>query len=221
MNVSDLKKSFYMHIPGIKKAVIGKLVKDGYFPSSPAKTRSRYMGFGIAILVITAYTGELIFAEFGPLMIGSLVFSGVIVLCFGYFMPRKTMKGRETYYELKGLYEYMRTAEKDRMEFQEKANIFFERLLPYAAAFALTKKWTKAFEGLISTPPRWYTPVPGSHFNIVIFSNDLSIFSHTVTTNISTRPSGPGGGAWSGGSGFSSGGGFSGGGFGGGGGRGI
>jgi uncharacterized membrane protein YgcG len=219
--ISELKNSFYMHLPLIKKSVIEKLVKDGYFPSSPAKTRSQYMGFGFATLMITFYIGEIIFAEFGALMVGALVVSAFIVTAFGYFMPRKTHKGRETYYVLKGLYEYINTAEKDRLEFQEKANIFFEKLLPYAAAFGLTKKWTKAFDKLITQPPHWYHPASRAHFSYLHFSNSLNSMNNRITSNIVSRPGGKGGGAWSGGSGFSSGGGFSGGGFGGGGGRGI
>ncbi len=219
--ISELKNSFYTHLPLIKKSVIEKLVKDRYFPSSPAKTRGRYMGFGFATLIITFYIGEIIFVEFGALMVGALIVSGIIVLIFGNFMPRKTHKGRETYYVLKGLYEYINTAEKDRMEFQEKANIFFEKLLPYAAAFGLTKKWTKAFDKLITSPPSWYKPASRSHFSYLHFSNSLNSMHNNITSNIISRPGGKGGGAWSGGSGFSSGGGFSGGGFGGGGGRGI
>ncbi|MFA4891173.1 MAG: DUF2207 domain-containing protein [Candidatus Gracilibacteria bacterium] len=212
--ISDLKNSFYTHVPGIKKSVMDKLVKDAYFPSSPAKTRGRYMGFGIAILVITMYLGELLFAEYGPLMIFSLLASAGIVIAFGYFMPRKTHKGRETYYELKGLYEYINTAEKDRMVFQEKANIFFEKLLPYAAAFGLTKKWTKAFDGLLKEPPRWYCPMHGHVFTYLYFSDQLDSMTASAASNMASRPGGAGG------SGFG-GGGFSGGGFGGGGGRGI
>ena len=220
--ISDLKNSFYAHVPQIKKTVTEKLIKDGYFPSSPAKTRGRYVSFGLGILIFSGYLGELIFAEFGPLMVGSIVVSGIIVVSFGYFMPRKTHKGRKTYYELKGLYEYMNTAEKDRMEFQEKANIFFEKLLPYAVSFALVKKWSKAFDSLLTQPPKWYTTSHVGHFNIIHFSNGINSLSNNLTTNLNSKPNNSGGSsAWSGGSGFSGSGGFSGGGFGGGGGRGI
>ena len=218
--ISELKNSFYVHVPIVSKSVMEKLVKDDYFPSSPAKTRSRYITFGMAVLIITMYLGEVLFAEYGPLMICSLLVSAGIIIAFGYFMPRKTHKGRETYYELKGLYEYINTAEKDRLVFQEKANIFFEKLLPYAAAFGLTKKWTKAFDGLLKEPPRWYSPMHGHTFTYLYFSDQLDSMTANAASNLTSRPGGGGGGAWSGGSGFG-GGGFSGGGFGGGGGRGI
>ena len=217
--LSELKNSFYSHIPKVRKSVMKKLVKDDYFPASPAKTRSKYMGFGFGVAIISFYLGEILYAEFGGLMVFSIIVSALIVIVFGYFMPRKTHKGRETYYVLKGLYEYIKTAEKDRMEFQEKSDIFFEKLLPYAAAFGLVKKWTKTFDGLIKTPPSWYTPSAGDHFTFMYFADRLDHISSQMTSNISSRPGG-GGGAWSGGSGFG-GGGFSGGGFGGGGGHGI
>jgi hypothetical protein len=216
--VSEIKNHFPRKIKEIRKSIMGKLVQDGYFPSSPAKTRSKYWGFGIVILVIASSTGDSMYAVWGLGMMLSILASAGIIMGFGLYMPRKTHKGRETYYVLKGLYEYMNTAEKDRMKFQEKANIFFEKLLPYAASFGLVKKWTKAFEGLLSAPPHWYQPARGGHFTFIHFGKSLNNFEKSVRKN--TFPKGKSS-AGSGGSAFSGGGGFSGGGFGGGGGSGI
>ena len=124
-------------------------------------------------------------------------------------MPRKTSRGTETYYELKGLYEYIDTAEKDRMKFQENKKILFEKLLPYAMAFGLVKKWTKAFEGIYKNPPNWYTsttPWTNRPFTMMYLSDQLNNFGKEATSNITSRPGNSGSGAWGGGSGFSSGG---------------
>lgn len=223
--ISSLKNNFYTNIDGIKKSVINDLIKEGYFKENPEDTRAMYYGIGGTIFFLSVFTAG--FISGAGMM--SIMTSGIIVMLFGIIMPRKTTKGTETYYQLEGLYEYIDTAEKDRMKFQEDNKILFEKLLPYAMAFGLVKKWTKAFEGIYKNPPGWYsstTPWSNRPFTMMYLSDHLNSFGKSTTSNIVSRPGGNGGsGSWSGGSGFSSGGfgggGFSGGGFGGGGGRGL
>jgi len=219
-SISALKNKFYKHINSIKKSVMTELIKDDYFPHDPSKIRATYLSIGSFLFIGGTYmTSVLPFSAAVGLML-----SGGTIAIIGRYLPRKTVKGSETYYELKGLYEYIKTAEKDRLKFQEDANIFFEKLLPYAAAFGLAKKWTKAFEGILATPPDWYTPRrpwASDYLAMNAFAKSLDNFSTKLRTNVSTAPGGRGsGGSWGGGSSFG-GGGFSGGGFGGGGFRGL
>ncbi|MBI5754407.1 DUF2207 domain-containing protein [Candidatus Peregrinibacteria bacterium] len=214
---SALENSFYVHVSGIKDSVMKRLVENDFFPTDPETTRATYNFIGFGTIFVVFFIIQLGSA----ITIFSLGLSGLIVAGFGAIMPKKTRKGTETYYQLKGLYEYINTAEKDRMKFQEKNNILFEKLLPYAMAFGIIDKWTKAFDGILKEPPSWYYPIGSGNFTMIYFANSLSNFSSSATQNLTTRPGGRGGGgAWSGGSGFG-GGGFSGGGFGGGGGHGL
>ena len=218
ITLSEIKKYFPSKIYKIQKSVMEKLVTDGYFPVSPTKTKGIYSGIGIGVIILGFLALESLITEFGLILILPLIISGVTIALFSGIMPRKTLKGAETYYELKGLQEYIKTAEKDRMEFQENANIFFEKLLPYAAAFGLIKKWTTAFEGLLTVPPTWYVMHRPGRFSATAFADDLNSFGHSMQ-NTAFSPA-KHGGAGSGASGFG-GGGFSGGGFGGGGGHGV
>lgn len=216
-SISSLKNTFYTHIPEIEKAVMTQLVTENYFPASPASTRAKYMIIGGIISSMAIGLGQNVDLS-GATIIG-LVLSGIIVIAFGRKMPHKTRKGTEAYYQLKGLYEYINTAEKDRMKFQEKNNIIFEKLLPYAMAFGLIDKWANAFDGIIKEPPSWYH-TNHNGFTMIYFASSMNHWGTSFSNNITSRPGGQGGrGGWSGGSGF--GGGFSGGGFGGGGGHGL
>lgn len=217
IRLSKLINKFYEQVPGIEKSIMKDMVKEGYFPHNPTTIRTGYGIIGGIPLVIGFYSGGI-----GSwLFTISLIATGLIIIIFGQFLPRKTAKGTKLYYQLKGLYEYIETAEKDRLNFQEKANIFFEKLLPYAIAFGLTKKWASAFENVIKSAPSWYNGYyPSQHFNMYYFADSLSRFTQRATTNIAAHPRGGGRGAFSGGSGFG-GRGFSGGGFGGGGSRGL
>ena len=218
--ISDLKNTFYVNLDGIQKTTMSEVVTNGYFPQDPHKVRVKYGAVGGFSIFAGFFLGGLI----NPSLWVGLVLSGIIIIFIGRKMPHRTTKGTETYYKLKGLHEYINTAEVDRMKFQEKNNILFEKLLPYAMAFGLIEKWSKAFEGLMKNPPNWYNPKRpwgDNGFTMIYFADRLSHISRDLSSNMASRPGSKGsGGSWSGGSGFS-GGGFSGGGFGGGGGRGL
>jgi len=211
--ISELENKFYLHIPKIRDSVMDKLVLEDYFPKAPNKIRKNYALVG-GFFIFIGISGQ----EMASFAAG-IIISGIIIAGIGYFMPRKTKKGTESYYVLKGLYEFIDTAEKDRLKFQEDNNIIFEKVLPYAMAFGIAKKWAKAFDGLIEKPPSWYH---GNYntFNMINFSNALGKLDSRVSNKLSSTPGKSSGGSWSGGSSFG-GGGFSGGGFGGGGGRGL
>lgn len=218
--ISALKNTFFAQVPIIKKQLSEGLIKDDYFKHNPDTIRNTYTGIGIAIAIISwGYLSSIL--EISTTV--SLIATGLIIAIVGRHMPARTKKGTEAYYHLKGLHEYIDTAETDRLKFQEKNNLLFEKLLPYAMAFGLAEKWTKAFEDIIKNPPDWYSPSGGwSHrpFTMVYLASAMNDVTSSITSNIMQAPGSRGGsGGWSGGSGFS--GGFSGGGFGGGGGRGL
>ncbi len=214
--VSSLQNNFYKHIKKIETAVMDQLVKDDYFPHNPKKIVTIYKVTGI-ILFMLAFQLNMILVEYlGIIFTINMFISALLIIGFGFIMPRKTKKGAETYYELKGLYEYINTAEKDRMKFQEEHNILFEKLLPYAIAFGLVTKWSKAFVGLAAVPT-WFI-ASSTDFTLTDFGTHLNVFRNDFSNSIHQSPNNSGSG-WGGGSGFS--GGFSGGGFGGGGGGGL
>lgn len=218
IKLSDLKNKFYEYLPKIRNKIYEIIVKKSYFPASPEKTRQNYLILGIIIIAGSFLTMSFL-SVYLPLsfIFGSLL-SGGIIIAFSKFMPAKTKKGVEVYYKILGLEEFINTAEKDRMKFQEKENIF-EKLLPYAMALGVAEKWTKAFEGLYINPPNWYKSSDTSfhsHFSSVNLYTRLNRLSTNMSSTFvsSPRSSGSGSSASRGGSGFS--GGFSGGGFGGG-----
>ncbi len=127
-----------------------------------------------------------------------------------FAMSQKTIEGAELNWRIKGFKLYMKTAEKYRQQFNEKENIF-EKLLPYAMIFGLTKLWIKKFKQIYGEDyfatyhPIWFVGSLGS-FDIDGFTSKLN----SITSNISSSPggsSGFGGGGFSGGGGGGGGGG--------------
>jgi len=204
VRISALKSKLASDFEKISKKVSADLTARGYFDREPRKIASVYIGAGIILIVISFFIG------FGPGIIIGLV-SGLAVILFGSFMPRRTEAGVRELEYVKGLREYIERAEKYRLKFQETENTFFE-LMPYAMIFGVVEKWAEAFKDTTLHVPQWYQgagPFVPSHF-----SHSMSGLASAASA--ATAPKGSS--YSSGGSGFS--GGFSGGGGGGGGGGG-
>jgi uncharacterized membrane protein len=216
--VSDLKENhdFYEELPGIKTALYEELVHQGHFPSNPDRTRGIYIGIGAAIAVLGVFLfrgqeGDIVLTLMTNLAI-ALIITGVIVMLFAKFMAQKTLKGVLAAEHAFGFQDYLAKAEKYRLEWQEKENVF-EKFLPYAMAFGVAEKWSKAFESMNLKPPSWYEGGAMSRgvFNTMALNSMLGSMNSAMTTAMRSAPQ-----SSSGGSGF--GGGSSGGGGGGGGG---
>ncbi len=211
-SLTDLNNEFYKSLPDIRKKIYSDLVSKGYFPNDPDKTRTTYQVIGFVLMFGTIFLMGALIAFLPWSLIVGIVLSGVIILACSKFMPARTLKGAETRYKILGLQEFIQTAEKDRLKFQEQENIF-EKILPYALTLGIAAKWSKAFEGIYKTPPNWYRsndPNFLNNFSTMHFLNSMNALSGSMSTTLQSSPR-------SSGSGFS-GGGFSGGGGGGGGG---
>jgi uncharacterized membrane protein YgcG len=217
--LSSMENEFYKVLPQIKSDLYSGLIKKGYYPHNPERTRQSYAGVGMAGIVLAIALG----GWSGSLYLGvAIALCGLIVLCFSPIMPRKTRRGVLVLQDLLGLSEYIGRAEVKQMEFHdapEKSPKLFEKLLPYAIALNLTSIWTKQFEGVLQQAPQWYVGArPG--FSPALFYLGMTNLSSGMERTFVSAPRTSSGGhsAWGGGSSF--GGGFSGGGFGGGGGGG-
>lgn len=196
-------KDFYTTTAKIKDQVFKKLTSDGYFPKHPTNTKVIYLSIGFMLVFASFF-----FPIFSiSLAVGSF-FSGIIIMCFAPFMPKKTHEGVLLKEKILGLKLYLKTAEKYRLKFQEKEQIF-ERFLPAATALGVAGIWAEKFKHIYKdNSPYWYHGYPGYVYIPTALSSDLNSMQSQVSAMTST--------ASSGGSGFSGGG--SGGGFGGGGG---
>ncbi len=215
IKVSTLQDRFPQALPNIKNDIYQDLVDKKYFPRNPEKVRRTYASIGTIVMVVGffAFINNLSF-----IFAGSLFLTGFIILIFGSFMPRKTLKGVRTHEQILGLKEYLQVAEADRLKFHnapEKKPEVFEKLLPYAMVLGVEKEWAKQFEGIYLNPPRWYEGSSLNTFNTLYLVSSLSSFNQVTNASMGIKTEGMGGAA-SGLSGFGSGG-FSGGGFGGGG----
>ncbi|MGZ3534535.1 MAG: DUF2207 domain-containing protein [Thermodesulfobacteriota bacterium] len=210
--VSDLKNKFYVHLPELKKALYGELIRKKYFLSSPEKVRNSYIAAGVVVIIFVVLAIVFLIPNVGVKSFVAGLLTGIPVLAFAKFMPAKTRTGASAYMDILGFEEFMKRAEKDRLERMADANLF-SKFLPYAIALDVADNWAKAFEGIYQDPPDWYvTPVGFRTFSPYAFTHSLNSVTSNLGSAMFSAPRSSGGGGGFGG------GGFSGGGFGGGGG---
>ncbi len=212
VKLSDLKEKFYKTWKKAEKKVYSQLVEDKIYKRSPQSIKTIYWFIAVLFLLFVS-TAIAIWGWAGAI---SFVLMSILFFIFGYIMPAKTMKGVFLKEKIMGFKEYLRVAEKARIDFHNapaKNPQTFEGFLPYAMVLKVEKEWAKQFEGIYAQNPNWYTDGSANVFTAAALVSSLDNFSTYTNSSLATRP---GGGAASGGSGFS--GGFSGGGFGGGGG---
>jgi uncharacterized membrane protein len=139
-----------------------------------------------------------------------LAICALLLAFFGVVMPKRTPKGAELNWRVKGFKLYMETAEKYRSQFNEKENIF-EKFLPYAIMFGIAKLWAQKMEMIYGKEyfatyhPIWYVGAIGN-FNADSFTSNLNSLSSSISSNVGTA-TGAGGGGFAGGGGGGGGGG--------------
>ncbi|KKP89604.1 MAG: hypothetical protein UR94_C0034G0005 [Parcubacteria group bacterium GW2011_GWA2_36_10] len=198
--LSDLKKTFYKKLPDIKKTIRGFLEENSYVEKNKYFSKVFLYSFGIYF----------IFLVFFLFFSGAVVFSLLIVFFFSLLMNKRTMKGAEVEWRIRGFKLFISTAEKYRAQFYEKENMF-EKILPYAIAFGLTGKWVKAMkdiygaEKFAAMTPVWFIG-SGANFDIDNFFSALTSMTSAISQSASSS-TGAGGGGFSGGGGGGGGGG--------------
>lgn len=218
VEMSDLEDEFYTKLPGIRKDIFHRLQhQHRFYLARPDTVRGWWtagallLGLGIGVGGSLAADGLMMTPV--PFVVAG-VLTGLIMLGFAGIMPARTMAGARALEHVQGFEEFLRRVEAEHMERIIRHPELFDRYLPWAMAFRVEKKWAKAFEGIYTEPPSWYSGPSVTRFSAGRFSTQLSGMTAKAGSAMSSSPRS------SGGSGFG-GGGSSGGGGGGGGGGGF
>lgn len=202
------EKKIYLVVTAFRKRVADAFEKRGYFSNTWYNNVGVYVIVGVLLIWLSVlFGGGTIFGVF------AVVVSGLIIIAFGFIMPKRTLKGTEILRKIKGFELYLTVAEKDRIAFHNapaRTPERFQALLPYAIALGVEKEWTEQFKDMDIQAPDW---AEGDAFRanwMTSLVRNIGAFNASAAAGFSPSSAG------SGGSGFSGGG--SGGGFGGGGG---
>jgi hypothetical protein len=216
VELSDLKDKFYKHLPGLRDGLYGMLVTRGFYTARPDRTRALYVIVGAVGGGLLAVSSGVVMTALGMQPIAGIaagILSGVIAMLFGWVMPSRTLRGTRELEKVLGFQEFLSQVEGDRLNRMVKTPQMFESFLPYAMALGVEDTWARAFDGIYTQPPQWYSGPAGVHtFRPSTLTSDLGRMSTQAAAAMSSSPRSSGGSGFSGGS---SGGGFGGGGGGG------
>jgi uncharacterized membrane protein len=179
-------------------AIYNKIYQDEvkqYYVTNPIILRSI-----LVTIIVTLGTLASILANISIWLTLALIPLAIISVIIAYYAPKRTEEGTRVLEHILGLEEYIKVAEKDRLQFQEKEYIFFE-ILPYAIALGLATVWAKAFEGLITTNPDWYTSNNGVIFIPTDFVSSIDSSLSSTMSSASSGGGSAGGGSGGGGGG--------------------
>ncbi|WP_162243184.1 MULTISPECIES: DUF2207 domain-containing protein [unclassified Leifsonia] len=202
------------------KRVRADAVTDGYrrrFPTRPVTlVVLGAIVAGVLAVLFSAISLATVYGGFWPGVFLGVAVAAMIAACVAVAKYPLDAKGVEARDHLRGLDEYIRLAEADRIRYlqspqgaertpvatddREQMLDLTERLLPWAVLLGHEKKWTAElgrYYEEIGAQPGWYV---GSHpFNAALFATSISSVSSSVTSSYSASSGGSTGGASSGG----------------------
>jgi len=207
VKLSDFKGKIFNDVKSTTKE---SLINKDLINKKSSVIQTYFFVIPVAIIAIIFAAIRLDISNNGLSLVGGIIISLPIIFLFSVIMSKRTPKGAELNWRIKGFKLYMKTAEKYRQQFNEKENIF-EKFLPYAMIFGITKLWVKKMKQLYGEDyfqtyhPVWFIGPMGA-FDIDSFTSELN----SISSSMSSRPgssSGFGGGGFSGGGGGGGGGG--------------
>lgn len=186
-------------IQKLNEAMHSDLVTRGFIESKTLRARD-FIGIGLffVLMVFAGAIQNLIGIIWFIVLIASTALYGIYLMVT---YRRRSAKGYEAMYHLKGFKEFLSVTDKDRFDFHnapERSPEQFMAYLPYAIAFKVEKKWAAAFADMEITTPDWYEGGTGT-FAATAFASDIGSFTSSVTS--STSASSGGGSAGGGGGG--------------------
>lgn len=211
-HLSELHDNAEYVLAPLRDAVYRSMVAHRLFPRSPFWVRQGWGALGVFLMLGggALFVGLDGFNGLGFPVGLAVVASGLIVFGIGQAMPRRTWRGARLLVHLRGFREFLRRAEKDRLERLPPDTL--HRWLPWAIALKVSEQWIARFQGLNVDAPSWYRL--RQPFTLSEYRNGVQRFSRSLDEALAAG--GPGSKSSGGGSGFA--GGSSGGGRGGGGG---
>jgi uncharacterized membrane protein YgcG len=208
VNLSHLRHSFKPSMQAVRSALYDDVVRQGWFARRPDTARRLWTWLGVALALagVIATLVLAIFTHLALLGVGVLI-GGLFLAVCGRFMPARTARGSAVLARVLGFRQYLRTADLDQLQFEER-ELILSRVLPYAIAFGDTEHLARAFASLSTgrsteTGLYWYSG-PGAR-NLAGFGTTMAMFGAYSSTALASSPaSSSSGSSGSGSSGFSS-----------------
>lgn len=206
--LSELKKTFYRSMDGIRRAAFIEATRSGFFVQNPQGVRNKSIitliliavsiGFGLRFVSAPILVGMSSIA----ILVGALISVAITLLTF-LNLTQKTAVGTLLWHQARGLRSSLKRGAW-REAIKEKHH-FFEEMLPFAIAFGVVNQLNRAMQSLGVPPPDYIHGINSASLASGSFFQD---FSSQVGSSLAVSPSSSSaGGGGSGGGGGGGGGG--------------
>ena len=201
-------------IPVFLSWVLSTLIMNYYVKLS--KTKRRLMLVGLFVTIALLATAVMFLVPGDVMSLAERIIFGVaisVVSGLAPFMTRRTDFYTDRLNEIVGFRDFLRDAEKDRLEALVKDDPqYYYNILPYANVLGVSDVLSDKFKDITIEPPTYYSGRNVTVFDVLVINR----LCRSMGNDLTYRPPSSGGGGSRGS--FSGGGGGGGGGFGGGGG---
>ena len=145
--------SFHDSFTRVRTSVYRAVTRAGYFAGRPERVRALWVTLSVVGLLALALYGAA--SEEVPQLAYFVVLLAVAVptVLVARQMPRRTRKGLAGLAQVRGLEEYLTTAEAERLA--DVPPDRFEKLLPYAVALGVAEQWARKFQAIYQAAPSW------------------------------------------------------------------
>jgi uncharacterized membrane protein YgcG len=152
--LEDLKQSkFYTAINHFTSDVQKEITDMKVFISSPTSVRGIFIGVAVVMCwSLFAFTNPSLFEAV------AIFATGLIIIGYGWFMPRRTLDGVKLLAQIHGFKWFLSVTEKDRLAFTDapaRTPEQFQKFLPYAIALGVEAEWARQFASIHMNPPTW------------------------------------------------------------------
>lgn len=194
------KQSNAVALAELNTAIRADLRTSGFFENET-------YGFATFMIPSVGLAAAIFLGVIGLVPVPVVVFLGAVYVLWLITVAikhrRRTAKGYEAQYHLKGFKHFLSVTDKERFDFHnapERSPEQFMQYLPYAIAFGVEEKWAAVFADMQISNPSWYDSNGSTGtFAAAAFTHDLTSFTSAVTT--STQASSGGGSSGGGGGG--------------------
>ncbi|MBD3328503.1 DUF2207 domain-containing protein [Candidatus Peregrinibacteria bacterium] len=144
IKIRDLNDKLKGKLFKLRNKLYGELVRKKYYDVSPLVQRGPYLSLGyifglLAVIVLAIGPREW---ELGLYLTGAFLLGGLMIIFAAEGMGRRSERGNELFNRIMGYKNFIKTAEKNRIEYLAKNEPdFYYRSLPFALIFGVLKKW--------------------------------------------------------------------------------
>lgn len=203
-----------MIVPVVTAYVLGMIMVRVYFKLSPSMLKVYLSLFFVSIILLSVGVMFIV-----PTDVMGWTEKIVFAVCMGVssaicpFLTRRTNEYTEMLNDVLGFRNFLRDAEKDRIEqlLADSPQYYYD-ILPYANVLGVTDIWQDKFKDLQLEPPAYYTGGRVSLFDIYLYTRLTTTICRSLTYVPKANRGSFSGGSFGGGGGGGSFGGFGGGG---------